>query len=393
MDKLNLRQKRNFYIILSVTLLSVVGVTTIIPVFPEMSEELNVSREKIGLMITVFTLPGAALAPLIGVAADRWGRKKVLIPALILFGISGTLCFFAREFETILILRFFQGLGAACLGIINTTLIGDIFSGRQKAKVMGYNSGALSVAAALFPAIGGLLATINWYYPFLIPGMALVVAGMVYFYLDNPEPEEKPKLIDYFQNIIKSILTKEAIMLFLLCFTTFILLFGVIMTYLPIFLKDRFNLQSSEIGFALSILAISTGLVASQLDRISKVLPMKLLIIFGFLSYLVGFLAIPYAENIYGMLLILMIIGIGQGINVPTIFNILTSIAPLDHRGAFMSVNSMTIRAGQTVGPIFAGILFGLWGISWVFWSGAIMASFFLLAIMLFIPSFAHSKS
>lgn len=393
MERLNLSQKRNFYIILSVTLLSVVGVPTIIPVFPEMSEQLNVSLEKIGLMITVFTLPGAVLAIPIGVLADRWGRKKVLIPALVLFGVSGTLCFFARDFELILGLRFFQGLGAACLGIINTTLIGDVFTGDQKAKAMGYNSGAISIAAALFPAIGGLLATINWYYPFLIPSVALIVAVVVYFYLDNPEPDNRPQLQNYFRNILKSILTREAITLFLLCFSTFMLLFGVIMTYLPIFLKDQFSLKSSEIGFMLSFLAISTGLVASQLDRISKLLPMKYLIILGFLTYLIGFLAIPYVTNIYGLLVLLLIIGIGQGINVPTIFNILTSIAPIDHRGAFMSVNSMTIRAGQTAGPIVAGLLFSLWGISWVFWAGAVMAAFFLLIIVLFVPSFAKSKS
>jgi len=393
MDRQNLSQKRNFYIILSVTLLSVVGVPTIIPVFPEMSEQLNVSREKIGLMITVFTLPGALLAPLIGILADRWGRKKVLIPALVLFGVSGTLCFFARDFELILGLRFFQGLGAACLGIINTTLIGDVFSGAQKARAMGYNSGALSIATALFPAIGGLLATINWYYPFLIPSVALIVALVVYFYLDNPEPVNRPQLQNYFRNILRSILTREAIILFLLCFSTFMLLFGVIMTYLPIFLKDQFSLNSSKIGFILSFLAISTGLVASQLGRISKLLPLKYLIIFGFLTYLIGFFAIPYATNIYGLLALLLIIGIGQGINVPTIFNILTSIAPIDHRGAFMSVNSMTIRAGQTVGPIIAGILFSLWGISWVFWAGAVLTAFFLLIIVLFVPSFARLKT
>jgi MFS family permease len=80
----------------------------------------------------------------------------------------------------------------------------------------------------------------------------------------------------------------------------------------------------------------------------------------------------------------MLIIGIGQGINIPTIFNILTSISPLEHRGAFMSVNSMTIRAGQTMGPLFAGIIFGLWGLSWVFWVAAISATLFVIILMLF---------
>src|SRR6056297_293582 len=61
MEKLNIRQKRNLCIILSITLLSVAGVPTIIPAFPEISKELNVSQNKIGLLITVFTLPGAIL--------------------------------------------------------------------------------------------------------------------------------------------------------------------------------------------------------------------------------------------------------------------------------------------------------------------------------------------
>lgn len=390
MEKLDLRKKRNLFLILFVTLLSVAGVSSIIPVFPEMSEALDVSRDKIGLLITVFTLPGAVLAPVIGIMTDRWGRKKILMLALLLFGITGTLCFFSREFETILVLRFFQGLGAACLGIINITLIGDIFSGNQKIKAMGYNSSVLSIAAALFPAVGGLLAAINWNYPFLIPVLAIFLAFLVFFYLDNPEPDGKTQLKSYFQNVIKSIFTRKALILFLLNFATFTLLFGVIMTYLPIFLKDQFDMSSKVIGFLLSFMAVSAGLIASQLSRFSKVFSMKLLLALGFVAYLTGFLIIPYAENVYGLLILLFVIGMGQGITIPTIFNLLTSISPLEHRGVFMSVNSTAIRGGQTVGPLFAGFLFSLGGISWVFWSGAIVASLFVLIIALFIPSYKH---
>ncbi|MBS3806721.1 MAG: MFS transporter [Bacteroidales bacterium] len=222
MVPLNLRQKRNLYLILSVTLLSLAGVPSIIPILAEISEELNISESKIGLLITVFTLPGALLAPFLGMIIDRWGRKKVLLVALVLFGVCGTACFFLRSFDMILVLRFFQGMGAACLGIVNITLIGDIYGGNQKVRVMGYNSGVMSVSMALFPAAGGLLASISWYYPFLIPALALVVALLVYFYLDNPEPVTKPGLTSYLNHVLKTVLNRRAVMLFVLSFATFI---------------------------------------------------------------------------------------------------------------------------------------------------------------------------
>lgn len=391
MDKTSIYRERSFYIILAVTLLSVAGVTSIIPVFPDMSEELNVSRNKIGWLITIFSLPGAVLSPLLGMIIDRVGRKRVLISTLTLFGITGALCFFLRVFETILILRFIQGIGAACLGILNFTLIGDIFSGDNKKKMMGYNSGAVLVGSAIFAAIGGLLATFDWYYPFLLPAIALIVAAWVYVDLDNPEPKEQPRLNRYLRNILKTVFTKKAIWLFLLCLASFILLYGPIMTYMPLLLKDNFNLSSSEIGFMLFILAMSTAVVASQLHHISNLLSVNILFIIGFATYLIGLLLIPFLENIYLVLLCMLIIGIGQGINIPAIYNILTDIAPINHRGAFMSVNSMIIRGGQTIGPLFAGILYGLWGLSWVFWAGAIVAISLILLILFFIPAFSHA--
>ena len=215
MEKINLFQNKNFYIILTVTLLSVVGVTSIIPVFPDMSEALGVSLSNIGLFITVFTLPGALLSPFLGMIIDRFGRKRILLSALLLFGFTGTLCFFLRDFELILLLRFFQGIGGACLGIINLTLIGDIFTGDQKAKAMGYNSGAILVGSAVFPAIGGVLALIEWYFPFLLAGFAFIVAIWVYFALETPEPKEKMNLNHYIRKTVGSIFQRESITLYL----------------------------------------------------------------------------------------------------------------------------------------------------------------------------------
>lgn len=388
MNKEERNRRRNFHLILSVTLLSVIGVPSIIPVFPELSEALDVSRNKIGLLITVFTLPGAFLAPVLGMITDRYGRKRILLMALVLFGISGTLCFFSKDFETILVLRAFQGLGAACLGIINITLIGDIFTGEEKAKVMGYTSGTISLGMATFPVIGGLMAAFSWNWPFLLPSLALIVAVFVHFYLNNPEPDEPPHFSSYLKNVGRAVIRKDAIVLFLLCFISFLLLFGVLMTYMPILLKDRFNFSSTEIGLVFFFVALAAGGVASRLGRLMRMFSVKTLVLFGLGSFMTGFVLIPFAGNIFLFFLLLLLVGMGQGINIPLVFNNLTGIAPLEQRGAFMSVNSMTIRAGQTVGPLIGGFLFGVGGLAWVFWGGAIVTALFLLYVVVFVSAF-----
>lgn len=69
--------------------MAVLGVSSVTPAFPAIARELGVSSGQVGLLITVFTLPGIVMAPVLGILSDRHGRKKILVPALLLFGIAG----------------------------------------------------------------------------------------------------------------------------------------------------------------------------------------------------------------------------------------------------------------------------------------------------------------
>jgi MFS family permease len=87
----------SLHVLWGVTLMGVLGTSTITPAFPTIVRELGVSSGQVGLLITVFTLPCIVMTPLLGVPSDRHGRKKILVPALLLFGIpSGA---FARHFS------------------------------------------------------------------------------------------------------------------------------------------------------------------------------------------------------------------------------------------------------------------------------------------------------
>lgn len=75
----------NLHVLWGVTLMAVLGVSSVTPAFPRIIQEFGITSGQVGLLITTFTLPGIVMTPVLGVLSDRYGRKKILVPA-VLFG-------------------------------------------------------------------------------------------------------------------------------------------------------------------------------------------------------------------------------------------------------------------------------------------------------------------
>ncbi|MDZ7659298.1 MFS transporter [Fodinibius sp.] len=370
----------NLYVIFGITLSAVMGVSSIAPALPKMANVLDVSNERIGLLITAFTVPGMFLTPLLGVFADRVGRKAILVPSLFLFGIAGTACAFATDFTWLLILRFLQGIGGASLGALNVTLIGDLYEGNRRATAMGYNGSVLSVGTAAYPAIGGGLALFGWFYPFFLTLLAIPVGLFVLAKLDNPEPDNHKHIKSYLGDVLQALKSKKVIGLFAANFLTFIMLYGGYLTFFPILLDEQFEKSSLIIGIMLSGSSLITAFASSQLGNLTKRFPESTLIITAAILYLGVFLSIPFIENIWLFALPIIVFGFAQGINIPSILNLLTHQAPKEYRAAFLSVNWTIIRSGQAVGPFLLGLVYGAIGLSGTFWISA-LAAFCLLLV------------
>ena len=82
-------EDHNLRVLFGVTLMAVLGVSSITPAQPEVRDAFGVTSGQVELLIMVFTLPGVALTPVLGVLSDRHGRKRILVPALLLFGVAG----------------------------------------------------------------------------------------------------------------------------------------------------------------------------------------------------------------------------------------------------------------------------------------------------------------
>lgn len=361
------------------------GVASIAPALPKMARVLEVSNEQIGLLITAFTLPGIVLTPVLGVLADRWGRKPILVPSLLLFGMAGTACAFAADFTTLLALRFLQGVGGATLGALNVTLIGDLYEGNRRATAMGYNGSVLSLGTASYPAIGGGLALLGWYFPFFLPLLAIPVGLVVLRYLDNPEPSNGERMGDYLSEVWRSLQSTKVLGLFSANFLTFIMLYGGYLTFLPILLDERFGLSSLAIGLFLSGSSVVTAVTSSQLGRLTRRFAEDRLILAAAVIYLGVFLSIPFMEEAWMLTLPIMFFGLAQGINIPSILNLLTHQAPTRYRAAFLSVNWMVLRGGQALGPFLLGLIYGLFSLEGTFYASAGAALLFVFVAMLLI--------
>jgi ACDE family multidrug resistance protein len=376
-------KKLTLFIIFSITLASALGLASITPALPKIALKLSVPDEKIGLVFTIFAIPSLILTPIFGFLADIIGRKRVLIPSIFVFSLAGFACFFAPDFNTLLIFRFIQGCGASSLGAMNVTLIGDLFDGPERTKIMGFNNGVLSIGTALFPILGGSLARIDWNFPFLLPLIGIPIGFIILYYLENKFVKSNDSLKNYFRNIWYQFRRIKIIGLLGLSCIGFIILFGSFLTYTPFILTRKFHLESFQIGIIIASMSVFQAIISTLLGKYSSKTSKRNLIILAFSAYTLSIILIPQIENVFLMLIPTFLFGLGHGINIPIIQSILASNFETSQRAAFMSLNRMVAQIGQATGPFFMGLVLFHFGLHEVFYFAGILA-FLSLTVFFF---------
>jgi EmrB/QacA subfamily drug resistance transporter len=126
----------------------------------------------IGLMTwltTAYMLTATTIVPIAGKLADLIGRKSVYIAGLIIFMVGSILCGMAETMEQLIIFRGLQGIGGGIMMPMAMVIIGDIFTGEERAKWQGVFGAIFGLASILGPQIGGwIVDAANWQWVFYI---------------------------------------------------------------------------------------------------------------------------------------------------------------------------------------------------------------------------------
>jgi MFS family permease len=360
--------------IFGVTLIAVLGVASIAPALPRIAAVLGASEHEAGLLITAFTFPGVILTTFAGILADRYGRLRILLPGLFLFAIAGTACFFARSIEQLIVLRVIQGIGASPVGSINVTLIGDLFSGRERTRAMGLNASVLSIGTAVYPALGGAMAMLAWSAPFALALLAIPVAVLVARRLHMAPVGQRADLGRYFGGLWEIVRRRDVLALFFASTAIFVLLYGAYVTFLPFLMAGRFDSPPVEIGLVMAGLSVSTAVTSANLGRLAARLGETFVLRLGFVVFAAGLALIPVADSVWALAAPAILLGFAFATTIPVVQVLLAEVAPGDRRGAVMSLNGTVLRLGQTIGPLVMVVVYKTAGIDAVFYSGALIA-------------------
>ena len=164
-------------------------------------------------LFSIYLLAQAVTVPVYSKLADQYGRKPVMLAGIGLFVLGSLLCGLAWGMGALIAARAVQGLGAGAVQPMSMTIVGDIYTLEERAKVQGYVASVWALAAVVGPTLGGVFADYaSWRWIFLINlPLGLLAAWMIWRNFEE-RVERRAHRIDYAGS---ALLTGGAVLLLL----------------------------------------------------------------------------------------------------------------------------------------------------------------------------------
>lgn len=358
--------KTSLLMLCTVAFFAMAGGALLAPVLPEMVGPLHTTTQNVALLMSVFTISTAAFTLIIGHFIDRVNRKSILVPSLVIYGLTGLVSFFITDFSSLLVLRFLQGVGVAGMTSMAMLVIGDVFTGLDRVAAMSRISIAFALGMVFAPVIGGGLAMLGWNYAFLFFTLSLPFAIIMTILLPETKVRTDTAVHTGMVEALKSLRNVPVIYTIFMGFSIFFVLFAM-MIYVPFMLKSVFGYASGGSGLMLAVPGITCILFASRVKSLAGQYSLLIVIAAGFVCVGLSMLLMPVAHSIVAVFLLMLLFGAGLLFAQTCIDVQIIHISPPASRGGVISIHNCMKYVGQSASPMVLGIILVYFGLNAVF--------------------------
>ncbi|WP_374720076.1 MFS transporter [Parageobacillus toebii] len=351
----------------SIPLVMTLGNSMLIPVLPTIEKQLHITSFQTSLLITMYSVVAIIFIPIAGYMSDRIGRKKVIIPSLLLAAIGGLISGWAswkmnEPYAMMVVGRMLQGLGAAGAFPIVLPLVGDLFPDDSEASsCLGTIETANTFGKVLSPILGAMFASIVWFLPFFaFPLFCVISLAMMLFCVKSPSKQDHPLPFRQFLRNVKMIFQREGRWLYAI-FAIGGLLMLVLFAFL-FFLSSRledYGIDGIKKGWVLAIplgaLCAASFMTGKKIGE-NKTL-MKWIIAAGGMLAGAAIIVIKFFPSLWWMVALFSLAGIGIGVMLPCLDALITEGIEKKERGTVTSFYSSLRFIGVAMGPPLAALL------------------------------------
>lgn len=403
------KTKKNIVIALMVAMfLGAIEGTIVTTAIPTIVKDLN-GFGLISWVFSIYFLTSAISTPIYGKLSDLYGRKSMLTIGIIIFLVGSCLCGLSQSMYQLIIFRAVQGLGAGSIYTVSYTIIGDIFTLEERAKVQGWLNAVWGIASIIGPFMGGFLIDfLSWHWIFFLNVPFGIISILLLQRYSEVNLERKKPQIDYAGILLLStaitillvgvplggkntavataltlivllafyftekktkepivpleIITKNNTIINTVSFLASAVLIGADV-YMPIFIQNVLGFGATVSGLSMAPMSVS-WLISTVI--LSKAIPKygeRVVTVVAMLVILLSCLLLP-AFSLQSSLVIVIIfnfiLGFGLGGCFTTMMIAIQASVAYEKRGAATALNSLVRTIGNTIGVGTYGSIFNL---------------------------------
>jgi MFS family permease len=332
------------------------------PVLPLFAADLGATPQEIGWIVIASTIPGVLISFPAGAISDFFGKRRVIIAALVVFATAPFLYLLVTTSWQLMAVRFYHGFATAIFNTVATAALAAQYPQRRAAVLSTYSSVTIA-GRSIAPFLGGFLISVANFHSVY---WACAVSGVLAFAVGLMLPAERTQAraavrFPHFFAALRDVLSSRTIVLTSIVEAAQFLVFGAVEAFLALY-AAAVGIPPWQIGIILGVQLLSVIVVKPLMGDLSDRLGRRAIIFPGLALGVVSVALVPATANVFALCVLSVLYGAAFATVTSSTTALVADVTKSGQFGASVGVLRTIMDVGQTIGPVLMGFLIATWG-------------------------------